>query len=153
MDNVKYYAGIGSRKTPYTLLFLSVLEDEGYFLRSGGASGADSAFEKGCSSDRKEIYLPSASFNSKIANGEDYLDCSSFPNWDEAIKMAKFYYPAPNKLSRFSLNLMARNCYQILGKNLKSNAVICWTPNGKEVGGTAQAYDVPVLNYGHLLFG
>ena len=48
-----YYAGIGARKTPnhvlkYMELQGKLLAEKGYILRSGGAKGADSAFERGC---------------------------------------------------------------------------------------------------------
>ena len=46
----KYYTGIGSRKTPENILkkfkdIATFLETKQYILRSGGAEGADSAFE------------------------------------------------------------------------------------------------------------
>lgn len=55
------YAGVGSRATPEPVLDLmrrcaTRLEVLGYTLRSGGANGADTAFEEGCC--RKELYLP-----------------------------------------------------------------------------------------------
>ena len=48
----KYFAGIGSRETPQDILKLMTksayrLEQLGYVLRSGGARGADKAFELG----------------------------------------------------------------------------------------------------------
>jgi predicted Rossmann fold nucleotide-binding protein DprA/Smf involved in DNA uptake len=51
------YAGIGSRSTPPETLPLiesiaARLAEKGWVLRSGGADGADSAFEKGC--DQKQ---------------------------------------------------------------------------------------------------
>jgi hypothetical protein len=50
----------------------------------------------------------------------------------------------------------SRNCHQILGYDLQSpvDAVICWTPNGKVVGGTrtalllAQDAGIPIFNLG-----
>ena len=50
--------------------------------------------------------------------------------------------------------MLAQNTYQIAGKDLDlaSDCVICWTPNGQEVGGTAQAIrlaktlNIPVFN-------
>ena len=56
---MKYYAGIGSRKTPHDTCDLMTkiaiaLDNRGYILRSGGAKGADKAFEAG--SDTQEIY-------------------------------------------------------------------------------------------------
>ena len=62
------YAGIGSRKTPVHILskmrrVAERLEVRGYTLRSGGADGADTAFEEGCK--RKEIFLPQPGFNGR----------------------------------------------------------------------------------------
>ena len=50
----------------------------------------------------------------------------------------------------------SRNCHQILGYDLQSpvDAVICWTPDGAVVGGTATALKlsmkagIPVFNLG-----
>ena len=50
----------------------------------------------------------------------------------------------------------ARNCYQVLGKDLQSpsNFVLCWTPGGAVTGGTGQALriaidrGIPVFNMG-----
>lgn len=52
---------------------------------------------------------------------------------------------------------MARNAMQIAGRDCKTPAdvVICWTKDGKEVGGTSQAIriarakNIPVLNLGN----
>ena len=59
------YAGIGSRETPPDILLKMVkigchLAKMGWTLRSGGAPGADSAFEKGCDlgGGDKQIFLP-----------------------------------------------------------------------------------------------
>jgi predicted Rossmann fold nucleotide-binding protein DprA/Smf involved in DNA uptake len=48
-----YYAGIGSRETPDSVLenmkiLATYLAKKGLVLRSGAASGAGSAFEEGC---------------------------------------------------------------------------------------------------------
>ena len=89
-----FYAGIGSRKCPPEILFLMTasaekLAQRGYTLRSGGASGADSAFEAGAT--RKEIYLPWRGFNSN----ESRL-CTIDPL---AYAMAERYHPAWNRCS------------------------------------------------------
>lgn len=70
MSENKIYTGIGSRKTPDSTLkeFESIgreLASRGYLLRSGGAPGADYAFEKGCLSARgnRNIFLPWENFN------------------------------------------------------------------------------------------
>lgn len=54
---MKKYAGIGSRRTPMAAgdvieELAGVLAERGYLLRSGGASGADAAFEMGCNRRR-----------------------------------------------------------------------------------------------------
>ena len=72
-----YYAGIGSRNTPVSILnaFMElgkILAEKGYILRSGRADGADSYFEKGAVSVHGtcEIFLPWRSFqsNSELAS-------------------------------------------------------------------------------------
>lgn len=57
---MKIYTGIGSRNTPPDILDIMFrlagkLASEGYVLRSGGAQGADDAFEQGAA-DSTEIY-------------------------------------------------------------------------------------------------
>lgn len=161
-SSVNYYAGIGSRSAPQdTLSFFEALAvalaDEKYILRSGGAEGADSAFEFGAISCDAEIYLPGKSFNGRYADGQTYFDCTKLHNWSEAISIAKHYHPAPHNLSAYALKLMARNSYQVLGLDLEtpSNFLVCWTPNGKEIGGTSQAiriakdHGIKIFNFGN----
>lgn len=149
MSNYKHYAGIGSRKTPKNILNMMTkiaeyLANKNYVLRSGGASGADTAFEGGA--DLKVIFIPWRGFNGH--------KCPVIALTNEAIQMAQQYHPAPQNLSEGALKLMARNCYQVLGTNLKCpvNFVICWTPDGKASGGTGQAiriaqdYNIKVYN-------
>lgn len=132
----KYYTGIGSRKTPENILeFMSdislFLDKKGYILRSGGADGADSAFEK--NAIQKEIYLPWNGFNGRYDN--------FFEVNEECIKMAEKFHPYWSNLKDSVKKLHARNCFQVLGKDLNSPSkfLICWTPKGEEVGGTSQA--------------
>ncbi len=156
-QRIKYYTGIGSRETPDLILgqiFLiaTALAYKGYILRSGGASGADSAFEKGCNfqNGKKNIYLPWKGFNS---NNSDLYNVSP-----EALELAATIHPAWNRLSQGAQKLHARNCYQVLGLDLKtpSRVLICWTKNGEEIGGTATAiklakkHNIPVYNLGIL---
>ena len=90
-------------------------------LRSGGADGADSFFEAGAGED-KEIYLPWRDFNGNPSLL--YGVCS------RAESLARKYHPAPHRLNGGVLRLMARNSYQVLGRNLDDPVefVICWTP-------------------------
>jgi hypothetical protein len=138
----KLYAGIGSRESPP--IVLAVLESlavrlahGGFVLRSGGAPGADAAFEAGC--DRaggpKEIYLPWKAFNGN--RSERYVIAK------EAFALAEEFHPLGRGLRAKPAvhKLMARNCQQILGQNLDSPVafVVCWTSEGRLLGGTAQA--------------
>lgn len=137
------YAGIGSRETPD--IFLTMMEEYAallykkleYILRSGGAKGADSAFEKGCDSVQgtKEIFRAQ--------------DATS-----EAIELASKYHPAWDRCNDYAKALHGRNMLIILGKDLNTpvDFILCWTPGGKAVGGTGQAlrvaidYEIPVYN-------
>jgi len=150
----QYYAGIGSRSTPELTLGLFtglalMLTNMYYTLRSGGANGADTAFERGVFfTNNKDIYLPWAAFN----NNQSTL-CKSSP---EAYKMAAHYHPNWGACSQTARSFHARNCHQILGDDLETPviAVVCWTPDGKVTGGTGQALrialdkDIPIYNFG-----
>lgn len=144
-----YYAGIGSRNTPDHIKSLMVniaatLEDQGYILRSGGANGADRAFERGVSRGNKEIYLPFEGFNSS--------DSNLFNITTNALLTVDMYHTNPRGLSDIGKKLMARNAYQVLGQDLHSpvDFVVCWTPDGcnhftkrsKYTGGTGQAIEI-----------
>lgn len=151
---MKYYAGIGSRRTPQKILTLMTmtaawLYQKGWVLRSGGAEGADQAFERGTEAFAKEIWRP-----------EHYLV------HPEALPSVNKFHPAPQALSPSARRLMARNYLQIFGHpdSPRSSFVLCWTPDGadgitiptsRETGGTGQAiriaarHGVPVLNLKH----
>ena len=120
-----YYTGIGSRATPEPILSLMVniaiyFNNKGYTLRSGGASGADSAFETGAGT-KKEIYIPWKGFN-KSKN--KYIEIP-----EKAFSIASEFHPVWDKLKDPVKRLHARNVMQILGSDLKtpSKLVICWT--------------------------
>lgn len=88
------------------------LSDLGYILRSGGAAGADQAFEAGAGL-KKKIYTAHNSSR-------------------EAELIAKEYHPCWSSLTKFARKLHGRNSYQVLGDNLRtpSKFLICWTPDG-----------------------
>lgn len=151
----KFYAGIGSRRTPTEILLLFkklafVLAENGYVLRSGAAPGADQAFEIGCDAagGNKEIYLP----------WKNFQDSSSdlFEVKDNAMSLARKFHPDFDELPSGAKKLIARNGYQILGRSLSSpvDFVLCYTNRGKNVGGTAQgikianSIQIPVFNAG-----
>ena len=130
---MKFYTGVGSRNTPSDILAVMTtvankLSRCGYVLRSGGATGADTAFARG--SLQSEIYRPEHAT-------------------PESLKLAASVHPAWNRCSEYAKKLHARNCFQVLGRNLDtpSDFLLCWTPDGCtgkhnrsiSTGGTATA--------------
>lgn len=147
---MNYYTGIGSRSTPEDILKIMTKiatyfsrHNDLWTLRSGGAKGADKAFEDGA--DLKDIYY------AKDAQGDK-----------DAARIAEEHHPAWNRCSPYAKMLHTRNVYQILGKELDkpSKFVVCWTPDGCtssigrsiKTGGTgtaisiAHSFNVPVYN-------
>lgn len=147
MENIFYYAGIGSRLTPQSVQGIMVrighyLADQGWVLRSGGAEGADTAFERGCDEvhGHKEIFLPWKGYN----NNKSILYYKGKEVFDEikkqSFELAAQYHPAWDQCSYGAKCLLARDGMQILGKDLKTPVVIVifWSPNPNH-GGTSQA--------------
>jgi ribA/ribD-fused uncharacterized protein len=160
-----FYAGIGSRETPAEVQkemqnIAKFLERLGFTLRSGGAQGADVAFERGTA--KKEIFLgskPAGITELKIAK-------AIHPAWNAMMlataKRAVENNRDPEQAVQAVSNLMARNTNQIFGSdlNIPVDFVVCWTPDGAETtaergrdtGGTGQAIDmasrkgIPVFN-------
>lgn len=151
----KYYAGVGSRDTPQDILDLiekisAFLREQGYTLRSGGADGADSAFEKGAG-EQKEIFLPWPKFN----NNKSTYDGDNWKYKKIHLKLAKEFHPSFEQLTVQIKKLMVRNSAQIIGKDtedIPSDFVICYTKDGKDSGGTGQALriarsmNIPIYN-------
>lgn len=133
------YAGIGSREAPPEALercreLAGLLERLGFVLRSGGATGCDASFESGLlSPERAEIFLPWSGFMGHASRFR-----SPTP---QAIALAQVTHPAWQHLDAYGRLQQARNSHQVLGADLRSPVrfVACWTPGGKQVGGTAQA--------------
>ena len=158
--SIHYYTGIGSRSTPEHQLQLMVrlaqhLASHDFVLRSGGAAGADTAFEHGCDLEggEKQIFLPWNGFNNRNQNIDDGI----FANVDDAaLAMAQEFHPNWDACSAGAKRLHARNCYQVLGLDLNtpSTFVLCWTPGGLGRGGTGQAIriahsrEIPVFDLG-----
>lgn len=152
------YAGIGSRGTPPTVeraiariaVMFSVAD---WTLRSGGADGADSMFERHHTGPA-EIYLPWPGFN---GNASPLKRATP-----KAYEIAAHHHPAWDRLTPDARMLHARNVHQVLGRDCETPAqvVVCWTPDGRMVGGTAQAMriacarEIKIVNiasYGGLL--
>ena len=135
MEN-KIVCGVGSRNTPPDVLELMMkimrkLNSLGYTLRSGGAKGADTAFE--CCAEKKEIF---------------YANDAT----DKAMDIAKQFHPAWGYCQNWAKRLHGRNAFQVLGRDLKTPAsfVICWTPcasithaeRTRRTGGTGTAISI-----------
>ncbi len=141
------YTGVGSRKTPNNILDLMrniaiKMAYCGFTLRSGGATGADTAFEQGAGNKKEIFYANDATV--------------------EAMTISKQFHPAWHKCGNYAKKLHGRNAFQVLGRNLATPAdvLICWTPDACKnhaqrkysTGGTgtaisiADAYQVPIVN-------
>lgn len=146
MNAVRYYAGIGSRRTPNNVLaimseFAVKAANRGFVLRSGGANGADKAFEAGCDlvGGKKEIYLPWKKFNDS--------ESSFFQLSDSALLSVDKYHPSPLSLTLGARKLMARNYQQVLGDGhwpVPVTFVLCWTQGDLNSGGTSQALRIAI---------
>tara|TARA_R100001086_G_scaffold51144_1_gene22712 strand:- start:55 stop:561 length:507 start_codon:yes stop_codon:yes gene_type:complete len=150
-----YYAGIGSRETPDNILqgieLVAQRLKSTHTLRSGGADGADTAFEKGAGMN-KEIYLPWKGFNGH--QSPYYNEFFAKEIQQKQIEYGRKYHPAFDRLGSGAKNMMRRNAHQILGVDSITPVefVVCWTSNGKDKGGTGfairMAWDlgIPVYN-------
>lgn len=156
---VYVYTGIGSRQTPPEIIKLmeafAEYSAKDVVLRSGGAKGADQAFEFGATlgGGRIETFLPWAGF-------EGIQDAVLTAPDQDAMEVGEKYHPGWKYLKQGAKKLIARDSYQILGRNLDhpTELVVCWTPDGSldghgsKSGGTGQAlriasdYEIPVLN-------
>jgi hypothetical protein len=155
---VRAYAGIGSRETPANVLVLmtrlaAYLGGLNFRLRTGGAQGADTAFEQGAPEGMTDLFLPWPGFNGHAR--ARLLRPTGKAHW-----IARRYHPTWDQLSPGVRALHARNVHQVLGTRcvLRSALIVCWTPDGateettSHTGGTGQAirlavaHSVPVYN-------
>lgn len=140
---MRFYTGVGSRSTPSVVQNIiyqaaGLLEDLGFTLRSGGAEGADQAFESGVrEANKKEIYY------AKDATAE-------------AMAVAEAVHPNWSACTAYARSLHSRNVIQVLGADLKTKSefLVCWTRDGLQIGGTrtaivvAESNQIPVFNLG-----
>lgn len=154
---MKYFSGVGSRETPTKILHVIEnlsykLGSTGFHLRSGGADGADSAFQEGFPTGRKmEIYIPWNGFNNHKEGQVGIIVGVGLSNWIEAEKLAKTIHPAWEKLTIGAKALHTRNIYQVLGEDLStpSKFLVCYAkPQGDSVqGGTRTAWEVAKMHH------
>jgi len=153
------YTGVGSRRAPpemvnFATSLATVLSTWGLRVRSGGADGMDTGFERG--DPWAEVFVPWNGYNGR------WMPQNQVGVPLRAYDIAKSTHPAWNALSSGARKLHARNVQQVLGFDLNnpSKFLICWTPDGceteaertRETGGTATAiivaarHSIPVFN-------
>lgn len=168
------FSGIGSRETPPDVCrdmtaISAGLTRRGFFLRSGGAGGADLACEAEVPDSQKEIFLPWKGFNGSMSRFYPApvsdasitaaaqrmaatFDPSKILDFDgsaadpvdiagRALLIAQHFHPAWERCSQGAQKLHTRNVPQVLGQTLSSPVrfVLCWTKDGRASGGTGQA--------------
>lgn len=150
---MNFYAGIGAVETPGSVQddmegLAVVLASAGWCLRSGGAEGADTAFERGCDSvkGKKEIFLPWEDYNQNLSGlchptkRAALIAKDTVSWWDACTDGVK--------------KMHARNAHIILGLKCDQPVlfVVGWTERGVPTGGTGVsmsiAYNrgIPVFN-------
>lgn len=137
MRESRFYMGIGSRGTPSGILLdmeriSFILSENDFTLWSGGAFGADLAFEK--NAKKKRIFY-----------AQDATP--------KAIELSSKYHPNWNACGEYARKLHGRNSMIALGEELLTPAdfCVCWTIDGKDTGGTGQAMRI-ALDYGIPIF-
>lgn len=171
MSNSKYYTGIGTRaeNLPKGIESLMVaigqgLAKRGYTLRSGAASGADSAFETGClaAGGSGDIYLPWPNFRHRRHSRnlvhyippKDGEEAYAGDYWVHSGIIPHFF-----KMNSTSRAFHGRNYYQVSGRRGEPNSlfVVYYAPmdlNDEPMGGTRSAVmramdlGIPVYNLG-----
>lgn len=144
--------GIGTRKISeqaFDMLFQIArrMAHQGWELRSGGAIGSDTAWERGwVGFDRKEIYVVKGTSgviakNATCGHISDYGDI-----WFEAEDIASKLHPRWENLDEYAQAMHTRNVFQVLGLDLKSKSDVVAAyapPAGFSVkGGTASAFNL-----------
>jgi hypothetical protein len=167
---MKWYTGVGSRETPSDILVMMesvgyALASQGWTLRSGGAKGADKAFEDGMfryagldgpySWTPAEIYLPWSGYEDhyRYTHGGLNILPSDIHFETESIAegMAIAVHPAWEACKQGAKKMHTRNVFQVLGKTLDtpSKMLIAWTKldkAGNPKGGTATAINLAKEN-------
>jgi hypothetical protein len=164
----RVYAGVGTRATPSRVLFgieaaARRLARGGWTMRTGMSPGADQAFYRGAIRGRGhvELFLPWPTFEAQARLRSEGPLVYVLPEpAEEAYALAARFDPSWETLDSAGRRLRARDCHQVLGRDLASpvRLIVCWTPDGnldgtgRLVGGTGQAlriarhYRVEVLN-------
>ncbi len=170
------YAGVGSRRTPPDILdamsdIAQTLGDAGTALSTGGADGADKAFETGALRTDAPItvHTPWPGYNGYRPGRQPETDIDVVhPSATDIVRghayaeLAREHHPHWDRCHRGARALFVRNVSILAGAQgddggtLPVRAVIAYTPNGlpvgREAGGTGHtlrtaAYlDIPCVN-------
>lgn len=147
------------------------LAELGIIFSSGLCTdGMDGIAQKAYSQALAEGKAVESQFEVYVAEQKN-ITSSRLPNKHLAVVRNKDLIPKTHKMclkvmgeahwgrcDDWARGMHSRNCHQIFGADLKSpvNAVICWTPNGAVVGGTATALKlamdagIPIFNLGRI---
>lgn len=123
------YVITGNREAPPDVLetmkrIVTLLEKNGYTMRSGGMDGPEDAVEKVAT--KKEIHLPWKDFNNKDSK------FTFTPN--HAKEIAAKFQPGYDGLKPVIQTFLAKNVRMLMGKDLKGPALfmITWSEDGAE---------------------
>jgi hypothetical protein len=137
---IKFFSGLGSRKTPINVGRIQAktaykLSNQGWVLRSGGADGSDKFFELGVnnSKNKKRIYtVKNYQYDLDERNRNEVIEALSSESWIQL-----------DNCKEYTQLLFKRNVCQVLGdsrENTLSKFCIYWIPcksiYDKEAGGT-----------------
>lgn len=161
---MKFYTGIGSRETPENICRLmkdiaAAAAVKGYTGRSGGADGADDAFEQGflavagtLSDDNPaefDVFVPWKRFNGRFAKKHKRHNIIMSGDDFRAFEIMRTIHPVYKKggrLSHGAEKLHTRNIFQVLGRDLDtpSDFLVCYAKpgNGCIAGGTNTAWQL-----------
>lgn len=143
----------------------TAMTDRGWMLRSGGATGADTAFHQGVLKSSRypeilpEIYLSWSGMGGMYPDpSQGLIDSQRNHLWQTATEIALQARGSFNGLGRGGIAHHTRNVFQVLGSDLRtpSRMLVCWARpigrRGNVAGGTNTAvqialkYNVPVRN-------
>lgn len=157
----KYWAGIGSRKTPSDIIWLMgaiayFLAKAGEVCKTGAAKGADQAFARGANLGLGEVmlFLPWDGYEKEWISTEMRRAITRVLvpyTHKAAMDSVSQFHPTAGNLSQGVVKLHARNYLIVEGCRF----VVCWTPNGGENGGTGQGIriakhlGIPIYNLGN----
>lgn len=155
------YAGIGNRtitkiESELIIEIAKELASKEAIVYSGNAKGSDIAFQTG-SNGKCVLMLPWKNFNAKeydVSKSLAFFDVGSTEEGNDSVDK---FHPSPQRLSRDSKRLIARNYHQVSGyANYPEVAFVACcadeTADGEVLGGTGQACriakhnGIPVFN-------